>query len=307
MAETQEVGTEAELMLEKPNRLQGICAEILFAQKLVIPAFKQLSDSWWFGQNTAHKWLGSQPLGLSGMDILIGRYMGEHMRTVFAHSRSDNWYASCAKSPDPIESMRSAKKRGALRPIKTSEKFDDERWKCEEAIKWMERNGVDLDQVLLERKFSWSIGYGSRDVDGLTMVGKQPVMFEFKQKFPKKNGRFGMNKVAANHLVELSQIMPVIHVILTKPHHSKNLSAISQFKPQAEWQMCEITDGFAYQSVHHSPAYTTMSGRGKLKYLEISAEMCNIGSLNDTDAPTNFRERVEEIVHGWKQRKESSR
>lgn len=279
------------LMEDKHTRLEGMCIEKFFVQHyLSFAQPEHLSFGWWFSKRTYNspyytiKVLHENKL--SPADIKVTRHFQKvdvEVEFLFYDS-GFNFFTTKLGAMDDIsaEELVSKSKRhqhGQLKSLPPEVK-DEQRQK--QAIEFLENSAL-LRESAIERFFANRVaGFkGLWDVDAFR-VDKNGglVAYEVKQKFPAKNGSFGLNKGTTDFLKFLVKTgLKVKHVILKKPVDDKDIPALdfiqkSEYKGKNEWLVAEVSDELILNAerIKRSPKETSIHGRYELAYVDLAMD-----------------------------------
>ena len=272
------------LKQDKHTRLEGICIESFFREHYFEEASPDLlSTGWWFSKKAfndsdyyAIKFCHS--LKFNKCDIAVFNYLKSKGVEVFIILYKDQGYFRCEfnglRSLDEEEITSSLKQHIVieLKPLPSSVKNVQRQ---NQAIDFLTQRGQIIPNAI-ERFFANRIaGFkGLWDVDmfQLKEAGKLKA-FEVKQKFPAKNGCFGINIGTTNFLFFLIGLgIEVEHVILKKPVDDKDIPALSfivgeEYKDKNVWLYTDFNKECILDFVQKSsPSYTSIHGRYRLSY-----------------------------------------
>jgi hypothetical protein len=227
------------LMKDGCKRLEGVCAEINFFEKIVRPSFGEGSKGWWFwldkGKYKVVKRFTGEVEDLTQLDFAVLRkfhFGGTRCVVVQYSERLQNFYYCCYRGESPAELARIWEEQKTLtrptRPFPT-EVFTDER--KSQAIACIEKKG-ELFATAVERLFAnFYLTSSLWDMDAFVMWQGMLLGLEMKQKYPASDGTFGLNVGLSGLFSHLKgKGIRILHVILTKPIWNEKHFAISLYQ-----------------------------------------------------------------------------
>ena len=219
----------------KPQKLEGICAEINFFEKLVKPSFNLYSTGWWFKlQGEGYKVIKLNVNGVESLSSLdhyvLNHFYKQHVPCFVAEfSFSEAAFFWGQFLGQDLAAFKEAWKntRRFHPPKRTVTRAEKAGSKKEEAINYLETRGY-LPAVAVERLFAdYHLGSNLWDLDCISWYDGALIGFEMKQKYPIRAGTFGLNKGLIKLFNYLNQKgIRIIHTILTKPVWNEHFSAI---------------------------------------------------------------------------------
>jgi hypothetical protein len=280
---------------DKTQKLEGVCAELCFQEHLLHPSFETYSAGWWF-QSTGDSYRviklcvqGINELNILDHQILMHLHeRGLHCYVVEFDRTEGNFYGSAFKGQElseyvrqwpKIRSLHSPKKTVLNTPVGDSRK--------EEAIKQIEQKGLLYDTAV-ERLFAnFHLKPPTWDIDFFAFHNGRLIGFEMKQKYPIRNGNFGLNTGLVNLFRYLAdKEVEVAHVILTKPIWDDSYPALHLYSDDKLRQKC-LWIGALFGSEMHSkktytaPSKTSYGGNSQLNYHNIAVrEFSKIGEFD---------------------------
>jgi len=277
------------LKQDKHTRLEGLCIEHFFINNYLNSIEKdKISTGWWFSKRKYNdeKYFiikFQHDLNFREVDLSILNYFKKKGLEIYILFYDDKFkfYTCNIKKIEQINEkiiLDSAieYKYTKLKPLPSSVK-DIKRQ--EQSIDYLEKNGL-LKKASIERFFANRIaGFkGLWDIDAICYNSSDElIVYEVKQKFPAKNGNFGINVGTTNFLLFLTdQEIIVEHIILRKPVDDKSIPALDflqkqEYKGKNEWLSAHFTKKIIENfKTKLSPKETSIHGRYRLKYMDLN-------------------------------------
>jgi hypothetical protein len=272
------------LLRDKHGRLEGLCAEILFEQELVKPAFPKYSTGWWVAKADRQQYkvahaveTGSQITDLENAvythflarDVPLFRLeydprshtLRRHKLSLSGRKVESRLDGIQAPSPKPPSIPRAPERDG---PRSTK------------ALDYLKANRA-LRSAALSRLIANCYIHSpcAGDIDAIVRHKGKMVAFETKQKFPSRSGYFGINQGLAGMFSFLNSVdIRVIHVVLTKPVWDTTTSAIDlltlpQYAGKSLWLATDGSNIESASTVSDAPARTSIDGSRRLRTLNL--------------------------------------
>ncbi|WP_299707379.1 hypothetical protein [uncultured Pontibacter sp.] len=284
---------------DKTQKLEGICAELCFQEHLLHSSFEAYSAGWWFqSSGDSYRVIKLCVQGINELTVL------DHQIIMHLHERGlrcyvvefarteGNFYGSAFIGQELSEFVRQWPKTRSLHPPKKAvlpTPIGDLR--KEDAIRHILHKGL-LFETAVERLFAnFHLSPPTWDIDYFAFHNGRLIGFEMKQKYPIRNGNFGLNTGLVNLFRYLAgKDVEVAHVILTKPIWDDSYPAIHLYSDKELKQKC-LWLGALFGSEMHSektytaPSKTSYGGNSLLNYHNIAvrefSKIGEFGSLPD--------------------------
>lgn len=273
------------LARDKHTRLEGLCIEAAFVEDLLAPSFPDYSQSWWF---LAMERAGFRVVKyvhdineISGIEIeMLRHFQIRGVETyIVAMERQPVRFVALRYEGESQTNIQTAwltrqkyrfVPRG-LAALPSSESRSSQR--IEVAINFLASRQL-LQRSAMERLFA-NCALGSRrawDIDALTYYDGKLLAFEVKQKYPTRNGTFGMNVGEMRLFAWLLGLgVEIVHVILTKPIWKPGIPSTRVFSDpeyaqNSLWICLPFSVGELSSSTGVAPSETSLYTDSTMRY-----------------------------------------